>query len=249
MAGELLALLRVSRLKDTLRATIVTKKYMELKQFEALNCLLLQNTFWDLLFVLGRAVYSVMRILRLADLQTAGMDKLLAYVYQADRVMKMYLDAAQALAKILLNDDLLQALYDNDDKKFGKDLDDMEEGEDEEVQDYPVDFVDNSDAEDDDDDEVVADDDNITLLYIDGLTDKVMAIWNHRRKNLIHDYSLVGYLLCPIEAVQSHCRENGITAEMSEVSICAFVLIVMGSILTTFLLFVLSFTGSRAANY
>ena len=204
MDGELLALLRVSRLKDTLRATIDTKKYMELKQFESLNCLLLQNTFWDLLFALGRAVYSGMRILRLADLKAAGMDKLLHYVYQADRVMKKYLEEAQALAKILLNDDLLGALYDNDDKKFGKDLDDIEEGEEEEVQDYPVDFVDNSDTEDDDDDEVVADDDNISLLYIDGLMDKVMAIWNHRKKNLIHDYSLVGYLLRPIGAVQSH---------------------------------------------
>lgn len=248
MAGELLALLRVSRLKDTLRATIVTKKYMELKQFESLNCLLLQNTFWDLLFALGRAVYSGMRILRLADLKTAGMDKLLHYVYQADRVMKKYLEEAQALAKILLNDDLLGALYDNDDKKFGKDLDDIGEGEEEdEIQDYPGDFVDNSDAEDDDDDEVIADDDNISLLYIDGLTDKVMAIWNHRRKNLIHDYSLLGYLLCPIEAVQSQCRER-ISADMNEVSICGLVLIVMASILTTFLFILLSFTGTRAAD-
>ena len=64
-----------------------------------------------------------MRILRLADLKTTSMDKLLHYVYQADRVMKNYLEEAQALAKILLNDDLLGALYDNDDKKFGKDLD------------------------------------------------------------------------------------------------------------------------------
>ena len=246
MAGELLALLRVSRLKDTLRATIVTKKYMELKQFESLNCLLLQNTFWDLLFALGRAVYSGMRILRLADLKTAGMDKLLHYVYQADRVMKKYLEEAQALAKILLNDDLLGALYDNDDKKFGKDLDDIGEGEEEdEIQDYPGDFVDNSDAEDDD--EVIADDDNISLLYIDGLTDKVMAIWNHRRKNLIHDFSLVGHLLCPMEAVQSQCRER-ISADMNAVSICSLVLIVMASILTTFLFILLSFTGTRAAD-
>ena len=124
----------------------------------------------------------------------------------------------------------------------------MEEGEDEEVQDYPVDFVDNSDAEDDDDDEMAADDDNITLLYIDGLTDKAKAIWNHRRKNLIHDYSLGGYLLCPIEAVQSHCRENGITAEMNEVSMCALILMAMASFLTTLLFIVLSFTGSRDSN-
>ena len=92
------------------------------------------------------------------------------------------------------------------------------------------------------------DDDNITLLHIDGMTDKVMAIWDHMRKNLIHDYSLVGYLLCPIGAVQSHCRENGITAEMNEVSMCALVSIAMASILTTLLFIALSFTGSRAAN-
>ena len=99
----------------------------------------------------------------MADLQTAGMDnKLLVYVHQADRVMKKYLEEAQAPSIILLNDDLLGALYDNDDKKFGKDLEDIEEGEEEEVQDYPVDFVDNSDAEDDDDDEVVA----YSILYL-----------------------------------------------------------------------------------
>ena len=113
MAGKLLALLRVSHFKDTLRANIVVaKKYMGLKQLESLNCLLFQNIFWDLLFGLGRAVYSGMRILRLADLKTAGMDKLLHYVYQADRVTKKYLD----------------------DKKFGRNLDDLLVGkEDDEV--------------------------------------------------------------------------------------------------------------------
>ena len=115
MAGELLALLCVSRLKDTLRATIVTKEYMKLKQFESLNCLLLQSTFWDLLFALDQAVYAAMMILRVADLKTAGMDKLLYYVFQADRVMNKYLEEAQALATIVVADDLLKALYENDD--------------------------------------------------------------------------------------------------------------------------------------
>ena len=62
---------------------------------------------------------------------------------------------------------------------------------------------------------------------------------------MIHDYSLVGYLLCPIAVVQSHCRENGVTAEMNEVSNLIFLHHWYNPILTWFVSSSSCYAGGR----
>jgi len=42
----------------------------------------------------------------------------------------------------------------------------------------------------------------------DSLTSVVMRMWIKRRHLLVHDYSLVGYLLAPHPSIMDHCIMN-----------------------------------------
>jgi hypothetical protein len=44
-----------------------------------------------------------------------------------------------------------------------------------------------------------------------------MRMWIHRRDTVIHDYSLVGYMLSPIPAIMEHCAANR-TESLSDAS-------------------------------
>jgi hypothetical protein len=46
------------------------------------------------------------------------------------------------------------------------------------------------------------------------LTDKIMRMWIHRRDKVVHDCSLVGYMLSSISAIMEHCAANR-TASLS----------------------------------
>jgi len=104
MAGEHIGLLRLLRLKNALRSTIMSREWIDLRIFHS-DCVILMNPeFWKLLFVMCRALYAPMRVLRLADQKTPAMDKLYYYVLQTDRMLPKYLEEAQNLAnKFLTN--------------------------------------------------------------------------------------------------------------------------------------------------
>ena len=42
----------------------------------------------------------------------------------------------------------------------------------------------------------------------DSMTDVIMRFWLKRRPKLIHDYSLVGYLLSPNSTIMAHSIDN-----------------------------------------
>lgn len=84
MAGEHIGLLRLLRLKNALRSTIMSKEWMDLRIFHGDAAILMNPDFWKLLFVMCRALYAPMRLLRLADQKTPAMDKLYYYVLQTD---------------------------------------------------------------------------------------------------------------------------------------------------------------------
>jgi hypothetical protein len=65
MAGELIGLLRLFRLKDILRATIASKEFKDIwgKTFRREFIALENNEFWKYLFTLCRSLYAPMRIL------------------------------------------------------------------------------------------------------------------------------------------------------------------------------------------
>ncbi len=44
-----------------------------------------------------------------------------------------------------------------------------------------------------------------------------MRMWIHRKDKVVHDYSLVGYMLSPIPAIMEHCTANR-TASLRDAS-------------------------------
>jgi hypothetical protein len=49
---------------------------------------------------------------------------------------------------------------------------------------------------------------NLDCYKGQSLTNKIMRMWIHRRETLVHDYSLVGYMLSPIPAIMERCSAN-----------------------------------------
>ena len=91
MGGELASLLHLMCLKDALRSTINSKEFLDLNNFKEECCVLNNNNFWMYLFLMCRVLYAPMHVLRLADQQTASMDKLYFYVLQTDRMLIKWL--------------------------------------------------------------------------------------------------------------------------------------------------------------
>jgi len=91
MAGEQIALLCLLRLRNALKATVTSKEFVDLKVFKSASDIILCDDFWKYLFMMCRALYAPMRVLRLADQKTPAMDKLYFYVLQADAMLPKYL--------------------------------------------------------------------------------------------------------------------------------------------------------------
>ena len=131
MAGEHIALLRLLRLKNALRATITSKEFLDLRVFHTVTSVLNDPTFWKWLFVMCRALYAPMRLLRLADQKTPAMDKLFYYVSQTDRMLPKYLKDVEERSASLLSEATLNAIDTStfsagvsDDDSDGSDTDD-----------------------------------------------------------------------------------------------------------------------------
>ena len=95
MAGQLLAMLRVLRLKSALEATVTSSEFRELGVFLDIARVILTEDFWVLLFLLCRAVYPQLRILRLADQKVPAMDKLGYFIAQSNQLTPQFLQKAE----------------------------------------------------------------------------------------------------------------------------------------------------------
>jgi hypothetical protein len=82
MAGEQIALTRLLRRRDALKSTINSKEFMDLNNFKPETFVLNNDNFWLYLFVMCRALYAPMRVLRLTDQQVPGMEKLTYLFYR-----------------------------------------------------------------------------------------------------------------------------------------------------------------------
>jgi hypothetical protein len=211
MAGEHIALLCLLRLKNALRSTITSKEWINLNMFHSDCAILMNPDFWKLLFVMCRALYAPMRVLRLADQKTPAMDKLYYYVLQTDRMLPTYLQDAEELAKNFLTNDTLSAMdrpstaglsllagtqddAEDADDEYQLDGDNILDGTEEATRDSESD--DDIDGSDADDDAGIA------------LKSTIMQFWKKQRPKLIHDYSLVGYILSPNPTIMEHAMSN-----------------------------------------
>ena len=234
MGGELIQLLRLMRLKEPLIATVSSPAFMGLRAFQNVAGVILNPTFWEYLFKMCRAVYPLMRILRLGDRKIPGYDKLLFYVLQADRLMPKFLGDADEYRQQHITEEIIEvfeATMDTASETFeesqyeGFEDDSDDEDDDDEVETtttetYLEEIVDSDDEEEEDSD--VSDDEESW----DGntLRDMVMKSWvrKERRGKLVHAYSLVGFMLSPIPSVRELAMAGGVTTEMQEVSIFVY---------------------------
>ena len=81
MAGEIIALLRLLRLRHALVATLVLIGFRELNLCQQFCTILQVDELWTVIFTFCRAMYAVMRALRLVDMKVPAMDKVRAYCH------------------------------------------------------------------------------------------------------------------------------------------------------------------------
>ena len=98
------------RLKNALLATINSKEFKDLRVFDSVCQVLMNPDFWKWTFVMCRALYAPMRLLRLADQKSPAMDKLYYYVLQTDRMLAMYCKDADDRGVALLTAPTIRAM-------------------------------------------------------------------------------------------------------------------------------------------
>ena len=107
MGGELTSLLHLLCLEDALSFTIMSKEFLNLNKFKE-ECFVLNiYNCWMYLFLMCYILYAPMHVLRLADQQTAAMDKLYYYILQIDWMMLNWLPNCKQKSKALLMDSSL----------------------------------------------------------------------------------------------------------------------------------------------
>jgi phosphopantothenoylcysteine synthetase/decarboxylase len=90
---------------------VTSAEFLELNDFKATATIIGNDNFWKYLFLMCRALYAPMRVLRLADQKTPAMDKLYYYILQADRMLLQYLkEAEEHVSSGALSDVTLEAI-------------------------------------------------------------------------------------------------------------------------------------------
>ncbi len=142
--------------------TINLNQFFNLNKFKE-ECFVLNNdNFWLHLFLMCCVFYTRMRLLRLANLQSAAMDKLYFYVLQTDPMMVRWLPNCKQKSKELpKNDSLCQVMstfdvdvdWSNNEEIANADNDDDKEGGDDSLNnnDSDLDIVRKEENEEEDD--------------------------------------------------------------------------------------------------
>jgi hypothetical protein len=145
---------------------------------------------WDILKTIIQAVFPMLIVLRLADQKEAVMDKLYYYVRRMDITIERSKDTLNAAERRLNNSGLhMRTQHLNDENS---DDDDNSEGS-------------------LDDDLLSDDDDNESSNKNDedgGLGLRVQRRWKHRRSNLVSDFCIAGWMLCPIAEVREDAKKH-----------------------------------------
>jgi hypothetical protein len=218
MAGFFLAFHRFLRLRLALMATLSSAEYKRLKLTR--RCVQLAEKFledddmWNGLFVLVRCLFPPLRVLRLADKQSPGMDQIHYFVRKTDVALQR---SVQSFSQMSFFDPAVDTEDDNEtvaseaNSEGATELENDHEANAEfeaviaEAYDSDSDS-DNADGDTESDEELVAG----LPTGIDGgdLGQNIMQLWKKRRPKLVSDFAVAGWLLCPLEQVR---RDVGIS--------------------------------------
>lgn len=214
MAGYFMALHRLLRLKDPLRATVNgiefkrlnrTEKFVK-KVVDAIN----DDEFWQAIYFILRAVYPALRVLRLADRSKPGTDRLFfvycacnccrPFVFSHPRsktgMDRLFYFTSQTTTSIEKSTEHLSLL-----PFIERTVDDEEED------DKKQDDDDDSDASssDYDTDDLYGD---VTVANKPDFGQDIKKLWVKRKKHLEHDYAILAWICSPLGEVHKHCADN-----------------------------------------
>jgi hypothetical protein len=212
MAGHFIAFQRMLRLKDALSSTIASSEFIRLRVAKEETLLLKDETLWECLSDIVRAAFPALRVLRLADKKTAGMDKLYYYVRKTDVTITLRADKLNHIASkevqtklksflstVKTDDDDDSVDSENEDSDY--DTDESNDGTNDDGHDGHIPFETNDEGYAYD----MPHDFQIAKTDIVGL---FRQAWNKRRKKLVHDYSIAGWMLSPIPDIMEDAAKN-----------------------------------------
>ena len=184
-AGYILAFLREIAVQPVFDSTMAAPNYSALGVPYNLTDLLKCGAFWTLKLTFCQAVYGGLWILRLGDSETPNMDKVLYYIHQMDEQMKRQ--------RIHLNQ------YDDPDYEEGQYLNELLDSvcqlrttDDDSTGDFPMPAEATDDVED--------------ITPGTQLGDWLLHYWSHRRKYMIHPYTIAAWMLCPHPSVRADVK-------------------------------------------
>ena len=202
MAGWIIAFHCLMRLKEPLISTVSCAEWHNYKfgssnkkKKDAPNHIVNDPKFWQEVCILVQAMYPVLRVLRLADSNSAGMDKLYYYVRQTMVALEK--------SRETLNGNIVCGLFalrpqdvrlfnlQGQDKPYNLDEEDPDLDLEHDASDYDIDVV---ESEDDDN----SDASNIRRP----LGDCIMLLWEARAKRLSSDFAVLGWMVSVVPAIR-----------------------------------------------
>jgi hypothetical protein len=104
---------------------------MDLNNIKPETFVLNNDNFWLYLFVMCCALYAPMSVLRLADQQVPGMEKLYYYILQTDRMLLRWLPDAEIRVLALRRNGTYNAITNTDEYVFDEEAADSSGNDDE----------------------------------------------------------------------------------------------------------------------
>jgi hypothetical protein len=216
MAGHFIAFQRMLRLQNALASTITSPEFIRLKVAKEETLLLKDDMLWQCIADIVRAAFPALRVLRLADQKIPGMDKLYYYVRKTDATLTTQADHLNRIASLEVETKL---------KSFFKTVKSDNDSDSSDDDSSDSDNSNESDAEQSEEDQSDDDDNDVTYTQIDDyvygqangndipkqqIVAKFRHAWGKRRKKLVNDYSITGWMLSPIPSIMADAKEHNI---------------------------------------
>jgi len=239
MAGHIIALLRLLRLQKALVATVTDSTLVDLPAAErvppAFTNLFLDETFWNTIKALCRALYPVLRLLRLCDTKEPAMDKLYYFTKlvksrltgpEADSLDKFAIDkpygntAYSAMVNYFAKGKVTTIPFSYTRAPGDKDLEVADEPG--EVEDEPTSEEPMEDCLDDDPYSDITSwrdyNQRISCVRQIGspltLSKRLKLIFNRRKDKLVTDYAITAWYLSPVPAIRADVRATQDQSEL-----------------------------------
>ena len=218
MAGHAIAFLRLLRLRPVIEAILADPVYKLAKPPTALTELLKNNAFWHALYVVCRAFFPALRLLRLCDMQVAAMDKLHYFTIKCqeqfahqDRIDELNTAAWNASPQTTEMYKWIHMYFCSDDKKTVP-FDSEEAPPSMQVRVLKCD-EDDSDSDDDEDDGSVVEEDDVVQDNMKdilacrtersySLSERFRKVFEKRSRLLMHPFATAAWLCSPVPQVQ-----------------------------------------------